>query len=234
MKVSLVEWTKRPEKIASLAWKVMQEDINDVIDGQTAFTNDTMEKLVDQLKGEALGTPFEFINMVWYLDGVSRAFTHQFVRHRVGWSFAQQSMRVVSKEDFAKNLQFHVPPNVKDSSQFHVAMYQIEEIYSNLLKHGEEPEVARGVLPTNIHTTIMAACSYRAWRNMAIQRSCVRAQGEFAEVVKAMREEVSEKMGPMWADIKPPCDYTGICMIPSQYCGRLGNGKKVIGRRFDE
>lgn len=230
MKIKLIEWTRSPERISSMAWEVMQKDINPIIDGELHYTNDSMDNFVKQLKKEALGTPFEFINMVWYIDGVSRAFTHQLVRHRVGWSFAQQSMRVVPKYEFAKNGNYHIPQNVKHSDQYNVAMHKVEEVYNRLIEMGEDPEVARGVLPTNIHTTIMAACSYRAWRNMAIQRSCTRAQGEFAQVVREMKKEVEDKMGPQWAEVYPSCEYSGVCMIPSQW-EKCRKEKTMDGRR---
>ena len=48
---------------------------------------------------------WEFVDYIFEIRGVSRAFTHQFVRTRTG-SYAQQTMRMLNMEnfDFVKNM----------------------------------------------------------------------------------------------------------------------------------
>lgn len=220
-KVVLISWGKDGKELASLAWRVMQEDIEEELESFMSGKGIDCSKFND-LKKEALGTPLEFIPMVWYISNVSRGFTHQLVRHRVGWSFAQQSMRVVPKEQFYTKGQYHTPPNCKNKEDYDKAMQKIEEEYGRLIKAGEDAEVARGILPTNIHTTIMASTNYRAWHQMAVQRMCSRVQGEFKQVVAMMIQEVKNKMGKDFADVMAPCEYDARCMIPSQWekCGK--------------
>lgn len=43
---------------------------------------------------------WEFVDYIFAIEGVTRAFTHQLVRHRIGTSFAQQTMRTMPMEGF--------------------------------------------------------------------------------------------------------------------------------------
>ena len=58
---------------------------------------------------------------------------------------------------------------------------------------GINAEDARGVLPTNIHTNIVAKFTLRTLHEMAKSRLSPRAQGEYQEVFKLMVEEVVKK-----------------------------------------
>jgi len=240
--VVLLNWTPQPEKLVKLIWDVMVKDIQadakqfgedfwkKYLLGEVDPVNSEEQEILDVVKKEVLGNAFEFIQLNWFLGNVSRAFTHQIVRNRVGFSYSQQGMRVVTKEDFANRKMFHQPPNCKNPEAFYEAMKKIDSIYQENLHSGEHPEVARGLLPTNITTDIMVGANYRAWRQMVVKRSCVRVQGEFRQIVDLMIDEVERKMGPWWADIKPICETDGKCMVPSQWCGRekTEDGRQII------
>jgi thymidylate synthase ThyX len=47
-----------------------------------------------------IGSSWEFVDYIFLITGVSRAFTHELVRTRQA-SYAQQSMRAVNMEDFS-------------------------------------------------------------------------------------------------------------------------------------
>jgi len=140
---------------------------------------------------KTIRSSWEFIDYTFEIVDVTRAFTHQFVRTRTG-SYAQQSQRSTNMEGFG----VYVPKTVRDNraAMFHwgEAIAAIERNYLTLIRLGIPTEDARGLLPTNILTSIIAKFNLRTVADICAKRDNLRAQGEYTEVVRAMRECVYE------------------------------------------
>lgn len=147
--------------------------------------------LIEQLQYMASTIPssWEFVDYVFEIKDVTRAFTHQFVRTRTG-SYAQQTMRMLEKQNFG----FMVPESVKlNSNSYNTymdCMDTIQQAYDSMLADGIPAEDARGVLPTNIHTNIIAKFNLRTIADMAKSRTGGRTQSEYRDVFEAMAKEV--------------------------------------------
>ena len=89
-----------------------------------------------------------------------RACSHQLVRHRL-MSFNQKSQRYC-KED---NLEVIKPEGLENTSLWLESCRQAENAYAEMLRRGEKPEVARGVLPNSTATEIYATANLREWRH---------------------------------------------------------------------
>ena len=89
-----------------------------------------------------------------------RACSHQLVRHRL-MSFNQKSQRYC-KED---NLEVIKPEGLENTSLWLESCRQAENAYVELIRRGEKPEVARGVLPNSTATEIYATANLREWRH---------------------------------------------------------------------
>ena len=187
---------------------------------------------------------WEFVNYTFHIDGVTRAFTHQLVRTRHG-SYAQQSQRTVDMSGFdfvvpdscsmepdgcgmvqrdtgspfdrrawlGNQVAFYDETN--PSNWYDIAMDVINLAYQKMIEGGTPPQDARGVLPTNIVTNIVAAFNLRTLSDMAKLRLCTRTQGEYQDVFRAMREAVLA-VHP-WAEpfIRVHCAATGVCAFPN-------------------
>ena len=142
---------------------------------------------------------WEFIDYTFDVREVSRGFTHQFVRTRQA-SYAQQSQRTVDMGGFSYYTpdRFYEPENEHQKLIYDQAMETINMHYQQLRELGIPAEDARGILPTNIHTNIVAKFNLRTLSEMAKSRLSPRAQGEYQEVFKLMVKEVV-KIHP-WAD----------------------------------
>ena len=107
--------------------------------------------------------------------------------------------------------------------------------YQKMTELGVPPQDARGVLPTNIVTNIVAAFNLRTLSDMAKLRLCTRTQGEYQDVFRAMRAAVLA-VHP-WAEpfIRVHCAATGVCAFPNYHeCpikGQVFN--PATGRRWD-
>ncbi len=200
------------EKIKGWSWEKLEHDM--------AYVFDTIR------------SSWEFVDYVFLLSDISRAFTHQMVRHRHA-SFAQQTMRSVEMKDF----DYYTPDGILTADSNTPAMYydnamaDAQEWYDKLIEHGAEIEDARGVLPTNICTAILVKMNLRAFSEMCSVRLCVRAQGEMQDVVKLMRTEVMKVHS--WAEdiTLPYCGQNASCIFPRFDCPIK---KKVLALRAEE
>lgn len=122
-----------------------------------------------------------------YFDGVSRAFTHQLVRHRRG-SFSQESQRYVrlNKTEGEFDLQFVVPPKV-DKEKFVSYCQDAVKGYYEMLEAGVAPEDARFILPQAMRTRIVMTMTMDDWKHFIWLRALDKAaQWEIREGAQAV------------------------------------------------
>jgi flavin-dependent thymidylate synthase len=128
---------------------------------------------------------WEMCSYTFLINGVTRAFTHQFVRTRTG-SYAQQTMRVLDVDgwDYLKG-----PTVTKEHDPFLEDTYDqtmklIDRRYRQLIDNGAKIEDARGILPTNILTNIVAKFDLRTFADTQRKRASSRTQGEYRDVMR--------------------------------------------------
>jgi flavin-dependent thymidylate synthase len=148
-------------------------------------------EIEDELEYMANTIPssWEFVHYTFLINGVTRGFTHQFVRTRTG-SYAQQTMRVLNVDgwEFGTGPTIAGDENLEDL--YSMGMDEVSDIYESLIRGGAAIEDARGILPTNILTNIVAGFSLRIITDLVRKRSSSRTQGEYREVLEAMKSEV--------------------------------------------
>lgn len=132
---------------------------------------------------------WEFISYTFLINGVTRAFTHQFVRTRTG-SYAQQTMRVLDVDGWDYLTGPSIACSKERSKNYETAMRHIAEEYNWQINNGTKIEDARGILPTNILTNIVAKFDLRTFSDTQRKRASTRTQGEYRDVIDAMRAEV--------------------------------------------
>ncbi len=167
------------------------------------------EKKLEELKyiANTIRSSHEFVSLTFCITGVSRNFTHQFVRTRQA-SYAQQSMRVnnmagfdfVMPEKFAGDMQALEAVNNHNAAT--------DELYKFLVRRGHAVEDARSILPGNVATNITVKYNLRAFADLVRSRTGGRTQDEYQKVANAMVDEVL-KIWP-WAEafiFDKPRDY---------------------------
>jgi len=154
----------------------------------------SQERKLQELEYMANTIPssWEFVTYDFLIEGVTRAFTHQFVRTRTN-AYAQQTMRVLDVSE-GWGWDYLTGPSIAEDSKrdfdYEVAMKVIDNTYKGLIKDGAKIEDARGVLPTNILTNIVCHTSLRTMAETAQKRSSPRTQGEYRDVLEAMKLEI--------------------------------------------
>lgn len=149
------------------------------------------DEINDQLEymSRTIPSSWEFINYSFLITGVTRGFTHQFVRTRTG-HYAQQTMRVLDVEGWEYGTGPTIEGDVDKELIYAGGMSFIDNTYRTLIEMGANIEDARGILPTNIKTNIAAGFNLRTVCDLVRKRSSSRTQGEYRDVLEAMKAEV--------------------------------------------
>lgn len=160
---------------------------------------------------------------VWsiLLEGVSRTFTHELLRHRAGYGFSQLSQRFVDEKDVG----FVLPPLIlelrkydtsayeswysscEDSLQSYIELSNYIEISSKLSVHKINiqkkriREAARSVLPGCTETKIVVTGNARAWRNFLEQRGSPGADLEMIRCSKYIATILRQEAPSIFQDI---------------------------------
>ena len=154
----------------------------------------------DELSKTHLNTPLEGVNIKFMIEAVTRSFTHQMVRQRVGAYYVQESLRFAVKRGLAKETA--LPPSIvgpKEVGLIGEPAYEIwsktiqtiSDAYNQLVDAGIPAEDARGLLPHAVTTRILYHTNLRALFEHAGNRLCTQAQFEwrsvFMGIIKAIR-----------------------------------------------
>ncbi len=160
----------------------------------------------------------EHATYTFAVDGVSRAMTHQLVRHRLA-SYNQQSQRYVS---YSEEPCFIVPPSVTDDpearSRFDNATAAAFAAYRELMDAGVPAEDARYLLPNAMETKIVVTMNIRELLHFFELRCCKRAQWEIRGVATRMLGLAEPTAPYIFMDAGASC-RRGPCREGKMTCG---------------
>jgi len=224
MNVKLVSFTNQPLKVICWAFLNMHNPVPDSLE-KFDMSESEQEELFRFIVRQPHTTVLEFVNTVWYFDGVSRAFQQQLTRTRNA-SYSIQSLRVVKKVEFADKEEYLIPSRIKSNKEFlqkyKNIMKQIQNFYHDLVNSGVKTEDARNILPLAIHSPITMSINLRALYHMLELRLCLNTQEEYRNVAQLMKNEIASKMGKIFVEpIVPLCEKISGDVCPSAvWCGR--------------
>ena len=188
MKVTLISHTADAEDLLIFTKSTRLEMSPDLMESVASM--DPAEKLEHlEYMANTIPSSWEFIDYVFLVQGVSRAYTHQQVRTRQA-SYAQQTMRVLEMGNFDYVYTDRILEDQQAKSVVDEALFSIRSAYNRLISMGVPAEDARGILPTNIATNIVCKFNLRTFVDLAKSRTGGRTQGEYQKVVNAMVDEV--------------------------------------------
>lgn len=165
-------------------------------------TDDKVRALQKALKAghESL---LEHVNFTFKIQGISRACSHQLVRHRIA-SYAQESQRYVKIN--SKEKWFVVPPSLENVPMFYMSMQVFATQYNKLLDEGIPKEDARFVLPNATKTQLVMTINARSLMNFFTLRLCTKAQWEIRELAEKMLIKVAPWLPEVFhVDMFPKC-----------------------------
>lgn len=197
MKVTLINYTPNARDLLIFTKSTRLEMTPGLMDTITHVMSDAEKDAELDYMANTIPSSWEFVDYVFLVEGVSRAYTHQQVRTRAG-SYAQQTMRVLNMGHYEYVYTERNEENKEARDLIGGVNLLIQNAYRELIKLGQPPEDARGILPTNISTNIVCKFNLRTMSELARSRTGGRTQGEYQKVVNAMIDEVI-KVHP-WAE----------------------------------
>src|SRR5579875_2896743 len=210
IQVQLLDHTGDPIRSLYMAYRTCYSSLTPLrvarrIEEERITPGQMLEFVQERLKTGHV-SPLEQVWFEFGIAGVSRAFSHQFVRHRVGISFEQQSQRyVVYKRG---HFPYVVPDTVVEKGfdeRYAQLMEEIGAFYGEMVEGGVPGEDARFVLPNATATNFKITINFAAFLHLADLRLCTRAQWEFRRVVSLMRAEVFRRFPELGRQLQPKC-----------------------------
>ena len=179
-----------------------------------------MLKLIERVISSGHYSVIEHIQVTFAISNVSRACTHQLVRHR-HMSFSQKSQRYVKEKG---QFDYLIPPTIaRDENlkaKFVEFMEEISKKYLEFTEAGIPAEDARAVLPNAASTSIVASLNLREMIHLANLRLCTRAQYEIRSMIKMMCDELIKEEPWLKPYLVPKCERLGYC-DEEKSCGRM-------------
>jgi len=192
----------------------------DIYNSDSANDEEKMLKLIERVVGSGHYSVIEHIQVTFAISNVSRACTHQLVRHR-HMSFSQKSQRYVKEKG---QFDYLIPPTIERNEELKVKfisfMEEISKLYCEFTDAGIPAEDARAVLPNAASTSIVASLNLREMIHIANLRLCSRAQYEIRTMVKAMCDELVKVEPWLKPYLVPKCVHLGFC-DEDKSCGRM-------------
>lgn len=242
MKVKLLSYTPEPEKVISMAAKLCYSSVG-VDDIEKNLTDESIDKFLNMLINIGHESPLEHVSFTFAVEGISRACSHQIVRHRIA-SYSQQSQRYVKLNQF----EYIIPQEINEIEEareiFIDAMKKDQETYdklvdilfekhyNNLIKFGKNEkeakrdaekkaiEDARYVFPNACETKMVFTMNTRSLYNFLDHRCCERAQWEIRELATEMLRQLKQVAPILFKNSGPNC-VKGPCPEGKMTCGEI-------------
>ena len=210
IEVSLIDHTADPIRALYMAYRVCYsaltpEQVLARIDDER-ISQETMLEFIEARLQTGHMSPLEQVVFEFGISGVSRAFSHQFVRHRIGISFEQQSQRYVTYK--GGEFPYSVPRTVERAGlgdEMAALFAEAGALYEKMVAAGVPAEDARFLLPNATNTNFKITVNFAALLHIADLRLCTRAQWEFRKVVSLMRAEVVRVAPELGRALQPKC-----------------------------
>lgn len=243
MNVILLAHTPEPEKIAASAAKLCYSS-SDILSIKNGLTDEKNADYIDMLVSIGHESVMEHVSFTFGIEGISRACSHQLVRHRIA-SYSQKSQRYVNENAF----DYVTPPciagNSEANDEFERMMTEINSSYAKIAdllteSHAKQfitegmdeksanskarklaNEDARFILPNACETQIVVTMNVRSLFNFFRHRCCNRAQWEIRAVANEMLRLCLEVAPNIFKYAGASCVASGKCPEGKMTCGKM-------------
>ena len=231
MKVKMLTHTPNPEAVIASAARLCYSSatIDDLM--KKSEDDESTRKYIDMLMSLGHESPIEHVSFTFGIEGISRACSHQLVRHRIA-SYSQKSQRYVNETQFE-----YVTPEA-------IASDLCRQLASNreIFKSGIDVkaagkranEDARMILPNACCTSIIMTMNIRSLFNFFKHRCCNRAQWEIRAVAMEMWNQCMSVAPNIFKYAGPDCVTKGKCSEGNMTCGHPVNMIYEVEERYKD
>ncbi len=223
----LIRYTPDPERVVAMAAKSCHTvDIPEMDE----LSDKEIKAIIRITRDAGHHSVMEHASFTFAIEDVSRALTHQLVRHRLA-SYSQQSQRYVN----LKPLEYVIPPTISGKKEaaekYREVMDYLEKSYQELVDMGIPLEDARYILPNATHTNIVVTMNARELWNFFTLRTCMKAQWEIRTMAYIMLKQVRDIAPTLFENAGPAC-LRGPCPEGERECAeRVRKGLLKGGRK---
>jgi thymidylate synthase (FAD) len=217
--VVLLQCTPEPERLVALAARLCYSPAT-VADLQEDVSRKDVRKLVRRVLSMGHASVLEHVVFTFGVEGISRATSHQLVRHRIA-SYSQQSQRYVTGSFgyvVPKTIEARDRKGTPLSARFEKHMKESAQLYAEMISAGVPPEDARFVLPNATETKILITMNARELHHFFALRLCRRAQWEIRGMAMRMLA-LAEETAPLLFETAGPGCVRGRCPEGKMTCG---------------
>lgn len=189
MKIKLIDITPNAEKMIEKIARVCYNS-------EDKITENSYKTFLPKLLDQGHMSVFEHAKATFYIEDISRACSHQLVRHRMA-SYTMRSQRYIDEDNF----EYVIPPKITESSKgkeiFENLIEYIRQIYSSLKELEINKEDVRMILPNACYTNLFMTMNFRELLHVINLRYSDHAQWEIRDLFK----EIYELLNGMYPSI---------------------------------
>ncbi len=214
--VKLMAHTPEPTRMIALAARLCYTKGMTIQDLDKKTTDEYCERMVRKVVEAKHHSCLEHAVFTFGVEGVSRNFSHQMVRHR-NTSYEQQSLHYLIAND---GFNLATPPNMNpmQTIRWNQAKRVAFATYEEMIKEGIPREEARHILPSGIETKIVITANVRQWLHFVKLRICVVNCHEITVVAHKIKNILMEKMPVLESELGPTCHTEGVCYEGKKFC----------------
>jgi len=209
VQVFLINYTREPLSVIYTAARTCYSAAQPNEIQAKEVSPEKMRLLIKKVVASGHHSVLEHVSFTFAISGISRACSHQLVRHRIA-SYSQQSQRYVEPGD-----DVIIPPAIQKNEllckEFKTLVKETKELYKKFVEEGISKEDARFILPNAVATNIVMTMNLRELMHASALRLCTKAQWEIRELFTKIKERVSEVDSFLANFLNPKCISLGYC-----------------------
>jgi thymidylate synthase (FAD) len=183
------------------------------------LTQEETDRMVKHILAVRHVSVLRHVIFCFTVEGVSRSFSHQFVRYHVGLDVEQRSQHFRKEKQFSYNLPESVRGAEPDQEVCEVTAEELyvnhmgdcQTVYDTLISMGVDKSEARQALPNACETQMVVTMNLNAAMNVVSQRACRLNTPEILQVAVQIRRLIGQVMPEALDFLGPTCWSQGTC-----------------------
>lgn len=231
MEIKLIDYTPNPSKAIAAAFLNMGigKDTTNLDD----LTDEETEDALKEIFKSHLDAPLEFASFNFFWMDIPIFLRAQLVRHRVGWGFAERSLRFFDanlRKQAVEHYDWVAMPTVDDKVTknpifggktrreiVESEMNRQLDLYSLLLEEGVDQQDARNIIGVFYPTAMQTTCSFRALRGMLADRLSSQAHPLWQKAAHQIKDQITAINKQLGDALVDSCEMYGKCVWRSKY-----------------
>lgn len=224
--VRLLASTPQPVRVMALAARLCYTQAMTIEQVDKGLSDEQCERLLGKVLASRHLSVLEHAVFTFGVEGVSRNFSHQMVRHR-NTSYEQQSLHYTMAGD---DMEVAMPAGLSmyQRGLWVKARTEAFEAYKELVGQGVPREEARHLLPSGVETKLVMTANLRQWLHFVQIRACVVNCQEIIVVAHKAKKLLEAEMPMMRPYLGPTCWTDGTCHEGKKFCGAPWKDKCAV------